>query len=419
MQYAATSTPACPADLKYSNRMQIIQQFFDGGTYSANDISAAIGLSRQTIMKSIQFFLRTGFLVSAGKGGSTCVGGKRPELFTLSPHKYFLCITMWPQDIRLHLYTIGSHLIDQIILNTSLPENIKEGTDHIGKLAQQLLAKHQVSFENLCAVSVSTAGTIDYSTGCLKYSSQSPSWGTDVPLAEYLRPYFRPDIKIFVENAAKMTARPFLLEPELKEKRVMVIFGCWGLSSCFIENGQILGGKNSLIGEIGHMVIAPDDPEPCGCGSKGCLERLVSVERARCLLQKEGEKFPESILLRRGKEHVTLRQLFEASENCDILARRVVEHLAHTFAVAIRNICLVFDPDTIVFQGDYAYADTFFDVQMKKKLREFQYFPSDSPFDILYDRRPLDYMNAVGSLTALIRQFFDDPALYQEPAAEA
>lgn len=419
MQYVATSTPACPADLKYCNRVQVIQQFFDGGTYSANDISAAIGLSRQTIMKSIQFFLRTGLLISAGKGESTSVGGKRPELFTLSPHKYFLCITMWPQEIRLYLYTIGSQLVDQIARNIDLPDDVKEATAHVGKLAQQLLTEHQVPSENLCAVSVSTAGTVDYSNGHLKYSSQSPSWGTDVPLAEYLRPYFRSDIKIFVENAAKMTARPFLLEPELKNKRVLTIFGCWGLSSCLIENGHILGGKNSLIGEIGHMIIAPDDPEPCGCGSKGCLERLVSVERVRTLLQKEGEKFPESPLLRRGREHVTLQQLFEASENCDILARRVVEHLAHTFAVAIRNICLVFDPDTVVFQGDYAYADTFFDVQMKKKLGEFQYFPAGGPFDVVYDRRPLDYMNALGSLTALIHQFFDDPSLYQEPTEEA
>ncbi len=417
MQYAAL-TPACPADLKYSNRIQIIQQFFDGGTYSSNDIAAVIGLSRQTIMKSIQFFLRTGLLISAGKGDSTSVGGKRPELFTLSTYKYFLCITMWPQQIRLHLYTIGSQLVDQIVLNTDLPDNVREATEHVGKLAQQLLMEHQIPPENLCAVSVSTAGTVDYNTGHLKYSSQSPSWGTDIPLADYLRPYFRPDIKIFIENAAKMTARPFLLEPELKNKRVLAIFGCWGLSSCLIENGHILSGKNSLIGEIGHMIISPDDTEPCGCGSKGCLERLVSVERARRLLQEEGEKFPESPLLRRGREHITLQQLFEASENCDILARRVVEHLAHTFAVAIRNICLIFDPDTVVFQGDYAYADTFFDVQLKKKLREFQYFPPNSPFDIRYDRRSLEQMNALGSLTALIHQFFADPALYQEPVEE-
>ena len=46
--------PACPADLKYSNRIQVIETFLSGGVYSANDISASIGLSRQTVMKSIQ-----------------------------------------------------------------------------------------------------------------------------------------------------------------------------------------------------------------------------------------------------------------------------------------------------------------------------------------------------------------------------
>lgn len=58
-----------------------------------------------------------------------------------------------------------------------------------------------------------------------------------------------------------MTARPFLLEKDLAGKRVLVIFACWGLSSCLIEKGRILGGKNSLIGEIGHMIIDPSDPE--------------------------------------------------------------------------------------------------------------------------------------------------------------
>ena len=74
-------SPACPADLKYGNRIQVIETFLSGGVCSTNDISATIGLSRQTVMKSIQFFLRSGLLISVGKGDSTHVGGKRPELF--------------------------------------------------------------------------------------------------------------------------------------------------------------------------------------------------------------------------------------------------------------------------------------------------------------------------------------------------
>ena len=146
-------SPACPADLKYGNRIQVIETFLSGGVCSTNDISATIGLSRQTVMKSIQFFLRSGLLISVGKGDSTHVGGKRPELFALSPEKYFLCITLWPQELRLHLFTIGQQLKGQICLSRPLPPDPKAAMDHVGRLSVELLEQYQIPPENLCAVS--------------------------------------------------------------------------------------------------------------------------------------------------------------------------------------------------------------------------------------------------------------------------
>ena len=412
------NTPACPADLKYANRFQVIGSFLDGRPHSANDVAYATGLSRQTVKKSIQFFLDGGLLISDGKGDSTIVGGKRPELFALSRNRYFLCITLWPLEQHVRLITIGNQPVDTVSMAEPMPDNPEAAIDHLGTLAAALLERNHLSRRDLCAVSLSTAGTLDYKAGCLKYSSQSPDWGTNVPVAAYLRKYVGPDVPIFLENAGKMTARPFLLEPELENKRVLVLFTCWGLSSCLIEKGRILSGKNSLIGEIGHMIIAPDDPEPCGCGSHGCLERLVSSERIQALIRKERYRFPNASLLRLPLESLTLRDVFDASAGCDPLARHLVDYLAQNFATALRNICLVFDPDLIVFQGDYAYADPYFDVRLRKWLKEFQYFPADGPFEIRYDRRSLTQMEAQGSFIALVRYFFDSPELYKEPPAE-
>lgn len=417
MQRKITGTPACPADLKYTNRMQVMDAFLNGGSYTASEIAASTGLSRQTVMKSIQFFLGSGLLTSDGKGDSTTLGGKRPELFSLSRRRYFLCVTLWPQELRLHLTTIGNQKIDSLCLAAALPEDPKDALDHVGSLSARLLEKNQIPLRDVCAVSLSTAGIMDYKTGNLKYSSQSPAWGADVPLTDLLRPYFAPGTLIFPENAGKMAARPFLLEPELSGKRVLVIFSCWGLSSCLIEKERILSGRNSLMGEIGHMVIDPDDPEACGCGSNGCLERLVSVERIRALARREAHNFTTSPL-----SHITgrftLPEVFDASANGDSLARFLVDYLAHCFAIALRNISLVFDPDLIVFQGDYAFADEFFHYRLRKYIQEFQYFPAEGPFDIRYDRRSLTEMDTLGSFIALTQRYFDTPALYTESATE-
>lgn len=397
-----------PSDLKYSNRIQVINAFLSGGTLCASDVSERIGLSRQTVMKSIQFFLKSGLLVSQGKGSSTSVGGKRPELFALSREKYFLCIALWPQELRLHLYTIGGQQADSICLPIPFPDSPKVAIDNAGQLARKLLEKNLVTTDNLCAVSLSTSGTMDYQTGRLKYSSQSPAWGTDLPLRDWLKPWFGPDTLIFLENAGKMTARPFLLEPELSGKRVMVIFSGWGLCSCMIEKDHILSGKNSLIGEIGHMIIDPSDREVCGCGSRGCLERLVSEKRMRQVAERKRTDYPDSFL----PAQATVPEIFRCSREGDPLARKLVDYLARVFAMALRNISLVFDPDRIVFQGDYAHADGYFDQQLRVYLSEFQYYPG--PFEIRYDQRPLAQMDALGSYIALVERYFDAPDLYLE-----
>lgn len=407
-----------PSDLKYSNRIQVINAFLSGGTLCASDVSERIGLSRQTVMKSIQFFVKSGLLVSEGKGSSTSMGGKRPELFALSREKYFLCIALWPQELRFHLYTIGKQLADSLCLTIPLPDSPKTAIDNAGQLARQLLEKNRVSPDNLCAVSLSTSGTMDYNTGRLKYSSQSPQWGVDLPLRDWLKPWFGSDTLIFLENAGKMTARPFLLEPELSEKRVMVIFSGWGLCSCMIEKNHILSGKNSLIGEIGHMIIDPNDREVCGCGSRGCLERLVSEGRMRRLVERKLADYPHSALGMRPQQ-VTIAEIFRCSQEGDPLARELVNYLAGVFARALRNISLVFDPDRIVFQGDYAQADAFFDERLREYLGEFQYYPSGGPFEIRYDRRPLAEMDALGSYIALTERYFDAPDLYMESEEEA
>ena len=140
----------------------------------------------------------------------------------------------------------------------------------------------------------------------------------------------------------------------------------------------------------------------------------MSGDRVRSILQQQAAHFPGSSLLQSDPEQITIPQVFAASSQEDPLARYLVDYLARAFAAALRNISLVFDPDLIVFQGDYAWADPYFDQRLRGILREFQYFPPEGPFEIHYDQRPLAEMDVLGSYTALTRRYFATPALYQE-----
>ena len=149
--------------------------------------------------------------------------------------------------------------------------------------------------------------------------------------------------------------------------------------------------------------------------------KSVSDEKLNYLVRRLVERkladYPQSALGTRPQQ-VTIAEIFRCSQEGDPLARELVNYLARVFATALRNISLVFDPDQIVFQGDYAHADGYFDQQLRVYLSEFQYYPAGGPFEIRYDQRPLPEMDALGSYTALAERYFDAPDLYMEPGEE-
>ncbi len=404
------NTAALPSDLRRSNRMQVLEVFKWGGEFTINQIAAQVGLSRQTVMKAVQFFVEQGIVAAVGKGGSTAAGGKRPDLFSLANHKRLLAIDLWPSRLNCTLLDFKGQVVDRLVREQPLPDDLERTAASVGGFARDLLARSNVLPDALCGVCISVSGTVDYRSGTLRYSSHTPGWGTDVPLARLLRPYLGAYTPVLLENTGKLSARSLLQSRELLTKRVLCLFTAWGLSGCFIERGRILNGKDSLIGEFGHMILDPDDEERCGCGSHGCFERLVSNDRIRRRAAALRAAYPGTCL--GAPEALTVQAVFAASEAGDPCARRLADELAMRFATALRNITLVFDPDEVVFQGDFAAADAYFLQRFWEYLKEFQYYPNGEPFQLHLDRRPLDELSWQGAYTLLMDHYFSNLRIF-------
>ena len=410
-------SPAMLTDLKIANRKSVLSAFRRGAQKNAGEISQETGISRPTVVKCIRFFQEKGLLVSLGKGSSTATGGKRPERYALSGRRYFLCLALWPMEMRACLYTLGHARLGEITLPDSLPQTPEETGRQAAALAARLLREQCVSPQDVCAASVSTSGTVDRVTNTLMFSSHTPGWGAHIHLLDGLSALLGAQTPIFLENAGKMCARPFLKDPALREQRLLVLFTTWGVSGTFIERGHITNGRRSLIGEIGHMTVKPDDPEPCGCGGRGCFERLISPGRMRSMLKEELSSAPDAELFSR-LSHLTIPELFQKSEAGAPAARAVSLRLARVFAPVLRNVCLVFDPDTVILQGDYAAADAAFRGELRRAMEGFRYFADGIPFRLLTDGRNLSEMDAEGAFFALDHLYFSNPDLYRDEEAE-
>ncbi|MFF2847034.1 ROK family protein [Streptomyces sp. NPDC058001] len=124
------------------------------------------------------------------------------------------------------------------------------------------------------AAGVAVPGIIDTEHGIAVYAANL-GW-RDVPMRELL--------------SARLDGVPVALDHDVRtgglaegrigagrgaDRFVFVPLGT-GIAGAIGIDGRIEPGAHGSAGEIGHIVVRPGGPE-CGCGQRGCLERLASA----------------------------------------------------------------------------------------------------------------------------------------------
>ena len=138
------------------------------------------------------------------------------------------------------------------------------------------------------------------------------------------------------------------------ENLVMVTLGT-GVGGGIILDGQVLHGSFGAAGEIGHMVLNPDETETCGCGKKGCAEQYCSatgiVRVAKKFLSESAD--PSSL---RELKNMTCKDVFDAAAAGDALAGKILETVYDYMGKFIADICAVVNPQAVVIGGGVSKA---------------------------------------------------------------
>jgi predicted NBD/HSP70 family sugar kinase len=217
----------------------------------------------------------------------------------------------------------------------------------LARLAEEAMAEPFARGRSPLLTTVAVPGLVDVE-GRL---AVAPNLGwTDVRVAGLLREALEdPAFEVRVENEANLGALAELAEGAGRGLSDFVyVSGEIGIGAGVVLGGELFRGASGFAGEFGHLTIDPFGP-PCGCGGRGCLERLAGQEallrlagwdpRMRCAGARP--EWPGSMLAEgaRGGHAKTLEALSQ---------------VGHTLGIAVASLANLLDPEAVLLGGYFA-----------------------------------------------------------------
>ena len=128
-----------------------------------------------------------------------------------------------------------------------------------------------------------------------------------------------------------------------------------GIGGGLIVNGHLVNGETGSAGEIGHIIVNPQETERCACGRKGCLEQYASATGlVRMAERRLSGTSAHSIL--REKNPLTAKDIFDAAKAGDAIAVELVESFGQILGGALSDMACVLNPEIIVIGGGVSKA---------------------------------------------------------------
>jgi len=151
---------------------------------------------------------------------------------------------------------------------------------------------------------------------------------------------------------------------------IMITLGT-GVGSGIVCNGQLVCGHDGFAGELGHVIVRRYNGRPCGCGRSGCLEAYTSAtgvaRTAREFLETRSD---ESLLREIDDRPITSKDVFDAAEKGDKIAKEIFEFTGRILGEAFADFITFSSPEAIILFGGLAKSGDYLMEPIKKAMNE-------------------------------------------------
>jgi predicted NBD/HSP70 family sugar kinase len=342
----ATSDENAPVGL----RRRIIDLLLTRGMLSRAELTRLTRQNKPTISIVVARLISEGLVEEVGSGVST--GGRKPILLTMrGESRLVVGVEIDAAECRFLLASLHGARIETVGLPLpatdleSVVETILSGIDRLfsGRERSALLG---------CGVAV--PGLVDLSKDLVE-SDARLGW-RGVPLRSRLEARLELPVMVTDRGKAAGLGELWVLGKEPAQDLIHLYLGR-GVGGAIVLGREIHWGTSYTAGEIGHMTIVPDG-KPCGCGSRGCLETLVStgaiLARAKELLASDGDSALGRLLSGANTDLDALAAIGAAARVGDRLALRIVDETGRWIGTALSALVNVLNPAVIVLGGPTA-----------------------------------------------------------------
>jgi predicted NBD/HSP70 family sugar kinase len=182
----------------------------------------------------------------------------------------------------------------------------------------------------------------------------SEGTGKSMPLAQNLAGLS--GLNVAVEDrprAAAFAEKRFGVTRE-SDHFIFLRVGSQDVSAGLFLDGRLYRGHRGVSGEVGHLVLSPDDGPLCRCGNRGCLEVLSSGRAlVQAVLAGIRGGINSSLLLTSNPNsgELTAEKVVEAAKAGDKLCWQVVYDAARYLGEAAAILVNLFGPEMLVLGG--------------------------------------------------------------------
>jgi len=342
---AMVTTGGSLVGLRAANRAALVQAIETSGALSRADLARLCGLSPTTVSSLVQELIADGALIERTDRGTPHRGrsGRPPILLELAnPRGAVLAIDVGHSHLRVALARPDATILAEEQRPFDADDNPLETLDVIAELARRSLATHGVEPGDVRAVGLGIPGPVDRHGTMI--SSILPRWRGLRPAEEFEA---RTGLLPRVDNDAHMGALGELAFGAARgHDHVIYVKAATGVGAGIVIDGRIVRGGAGIAGELGHVNI-DSNGAICRCGSRGCLETIVSAPKLVALLQSAHDS------------PLSVADLLRLAHQGDAGAVRAIADSGRVIGRVLADLCNVLNPERIVAGGTLGTVPAF------------------------------------------------------------